>query len=125
MSWWPHVAPVPPQLGCDGTHVPSVEFLLPVARMVPWELAILWTSGTSGSLRAPGCWAKTSSYGLSSSSFWTLILSNCLKSILGVLPFLDFSLPFLLRPTALRICPSWPSCIQWPLFLPFSATEII
>ena len=35
MPQWPRVMPAPSQLGCDGPHVPSVEFLLPVIRMVP------------------------------------------------------------------------------------------
>ena len=61
MPQWPHVMPALLQLGCDGPHVPSVEFLLPVVRMVPWELAILWTSGTFGFLTKPVCLARIAS----------------------------------------------------------------
>ena len=41
MTRWSHGVPALPQLECDGSHVLSVGFPLPVAKMVPWELAIL------------------------------------------------------------------------------------
>ena len=70
MPWWPHVMPALAQLGCDGLHIPSVEFLLPVVRMVPWELAIPWTSGTFRFLTKPLCLARITSCYLVFSCLW-------------------------------------------------------
>ena len=97
MPWWPHVMLALPQLVCDGPHVPSIEFLLPVTRMVPWELAIPWTSGNfwishracvpgQNCLLLPGVFPA---FGFIFSSLFTPINGVLPFTPLDVLPFIE------------------------------------